>query len=378
MNQIPFIDLSRTTSRLTSVLSAWAHCLAHQKFVGGELVADFENKLAAVLGVQNVVACANGTDAIILALQAAELPRGARVALPNLTFWATFEAVVHAGFEPVLIDISERDLQMDYEALVEAIDAHGIKAVLLVHLFGWASADLERFRSLPLTHGIKVIEDGAQAFGVGLIHSGREETSIFADAGLATLSFYPAKVLGGCMDGGAVVVRDSETADRLRNLRDHGRAGHYLHSSIGWNSRMAGLQAAYLTEMLGVMPLLLEERRAIFSAYEGHLQNLTDEVNVKKPPATQRGNGYLNVLTLHRRAPEKIQKALRACGVETGRVYPVTIDQQPPALHACRAGDLSRSKNFCAKVLNLPLFPGMTSSEVERVCSSLRGVLHEG
>src|SRR5262249_9901474 len=187
------------------VARAVTGCLDRCEFVGGPRVSALEKKLASVLGVPNVVSCANGTDALIVGLQALGVKRGSKVALPNLTFWATFEAVVALGATPVLIDVDPDDLQMSLAALKSAHDAHRFDTAMLVHLYGWASAQLKEIRAFCKERNIALLEDGAQCFGVEAF--GRP---VLADATVATLSFYPAKVVGGAMDGGAVTMQSEE------------------------------------------------------------------------------------------------------------------------------------------------------------------------
>ena len=144
------------------------------------------------------------------------------MAIPNLTFWATFEAVVNVGATPVLLDIDPIDLQMDLGEFLRAHHSRRFDAVILAHLFGWCSAKLDEFRGICRDKRITLIEDGAQAFGVKF-----DGQSVFADADVATLSFHPAKLIGGIGDGGAVLTRSDRIAQRVSALANHGRTGHY-------------------------------------------------------------------------------------------------------------------------------------------------------
>src|SRR5262245_46039771 len=195
---IPFIDLHPMTRLVAdAVAPRWAHVLESCELVGGAGVQQLERELARYCGTRAAVACANGTDALLLALQAAGVKPGMHVALPNLTFWATFEAVAQLGAIPVLIDISPDDLQLDLGELQRAHERFRFQHAILVHLYGWASSQLSEIRTFSAGRDIRLIEDAAQAIGV--VAGGRP---LLADATLATLSFYPAKVIGGCMDGG--------------------------------------------------------------------------------------------------------------------------------------------------------------------------------
>jgi dTDP-4-amino-4,6-dideoxygalactose transaminase len=369
--KVPFVDLSRLVSRVREdVLEAWAGCLDSTAFVGGPRVAAFEAKLAAAVGVPRAVACANGTDALLVALQAAGVGRGMRVAVPNLTFWATFEAVAQLGGVPVLVDIDPDDLQMSVSELASAHDAHRIDAAVFVHLYGWTSARLHELRAFCREREIALVEDGAQSFGVEA--SGEP---VLAKADGATLSFYPAKVVGGAMDGGAITMQAEEREARARSLCNHGRAGHYTHAHVGWNSRMAEVQAAFLSRVLDEAPPILAARRATAAFYRERLKE-NRAIRVYGPPRGVVENGYLNVLTVEGRSGASIASALEAAGIGCARTYPETLDAQPPAKRAgaIAHGDLRWSRAFSASVVNLPLFFGIRDDEREAAARALLAV----
>jgi UDP-2-acetamido-2-deoxy-ribo-hexuluronate aminotransferase len=372
---VPFIDLSRLVTRIRGdVLEAWTECLDKCEFVGGPRVSAVEKKLAGVLGVPLVVSCANGTDALLVALQAQGVTRGMKVALPNLTFWATFEAVAQLGAVPVLVDIDPDDLQVSLDELRSAHDAHRFEALMLVHLFGWTSARLSEIRAFCKERGVAVVEDGAQCFGVEV--SGKP---VLAEADVATLSFYPAKVVGGAMDGGAVTVQTKEHEAFLRSICNHGRSDHYSYAHIGWNSRMGGLQAAFISRVLDEVPAILESRRTTAAWYRERLTSgpLAEKVRVYGPPAGVVENGYLSVLTVAGKRGQEVVDALKAAGIGAARTYPETMDVQPPAkaAGAITHGDLRHSKAFCESVVNLPLFFGMRDDERESAVDALSTVV---
>jgi dTDP-4-amino-4,6-dideoxygalactose transaminase len=373
---VPFIDLKRLVARIRGdVLADWSDCLDKTEFVGGPRVGAVEKKLAYVLGVPNVVSCANGTDALLVALQALGVKRGTKVALPNLTFWATFEAVAQLGAVPVLVDIDPDDLQVSLDELRSAHDVHRFEALMLVHLYGWTSARLLEIRAFCKERSIKVVEDGAQCFGVEAFGE-----PVLANAEIATLSFYPAKVVGGAMDGGAITVQSKEQEAFLRSVCNHGRSDHYSYAHIGWNSRMGGLQAAFLSRVLDELPVILEARRKSAAWYR---ERFTSDAAAKKqvrvfgPPAGVVENGYLNVITVEGKRGQEIVDALKASGIGAARTYPETMDVQPPAKAAGTIlhGDLRRSKAFSDNVVNLPLFFGMRDEEHEEAARAVLAVL---
>jgi UDP-2-acetamido-2-deoxy-ribo-hexuluronate aminotransferase len=368
---IPFIDLKRLVAEIrTDVIADWTACLDNTEFVGGPRVGAVEKKLATVLGVPTVVSCANGTDALLVALQALGVKRGMKVALPNLTFWATFEAVAQLGAVPVLVDIDPDDLHVSLDELKSAHDAHRFDALMLVHLFGWTSSRLSEIRAFCKDRNVALVEDGAQCFGVEV--NGKP---VLADAGIATLSFYPAKVVGGAMDGGAVTVQSKEHETFLRSICNHGRSDHYSYAHVGWNSRMGGLQAAFLSRVLDKVPAILESRRATATWYRERLASAKG-IKVFGAPAGVVENGYLSVLHVEGKRGQEVVDALKAKGVGAARTYPETMDVQPPAKAAGAIvhGDLRHSKAFCDKVVNLPLFYGMTADEREAAVAALLDV----
>jgi UDP-2-acetamido-2-deoxy-ribo-hexuluronate aminotransferase len=331
----------------------------HDFIGGGPTVRRFEAALAKKLDAKHAIACANGTDALQLALRACGIERGHRVAIPNLTFWATLEAVVNVGATPVLLDIDEDDFQMDINEFLRAHRARHFDAVVLVHLFGWCSSKLAEFRGVCRDKRITLIEDGAQAFGVK--YEGR---SVFADADVAMLSFYPAKVLGGIGDGGAVLTRSDRIAQRVRALANHGRVEHYEHTVVGWNSRMDAIQAAWLLRALEISDKVIEGRR---HANEGYWQSdmSTGEPIIWTAPSTVTPNAYLDVRQVNN--PKDIAARVREKGIETRHIYPCTLSNQRGAAGiAIPVGSLAKSQRFCERVINLPLWYGMTDEQVER------------
>lgn len=365
---VPFIDLSRLAQKVRGdVLPAWTECFDKCEFVGGPRVTAVEKKLASVLHVPHVVSCANGTDALIVGLQAAGVKRGMKVALPNLTFWATFEAVAQLGATPVLVDIDPDDLQMSLIEFKAAHDAHRFDAALLVHLYGWTSGRLEEFRTFCSGRNIGLVEDGAQCFGVEAFGS-----PILERAEIATLSFYPAKVIGGAMDGGAVTMQKKEHETFVRSICNHGRSDHYSYAHVGWNSRMGGIQAAFLGSVLDHVSEILASRRKAATFYRERFAN-EKRIRVYGPPPGIVENGYLNVLTVDGKKGQEIVDALKAAGIGCARTYPEPMDAQPPAktVGAIAHGDLRHSRRVCESVVNLPLFYGIREDECETSARAL-------
>lgn len=370
---VPFIDLRRFEP---DFLDRWAErcreISAATRFVGGPDVARLEAQLADACGVEAAVGCANGTDALQLALRALGIGAGDRVLLPDATFWATFEAVVNCAAVPVTVDVDPGDLQMDFELFRRAVEKHRPAAAILVHLYGWGSAHLEEFRAFCRERRLPLIEDAAQAYGT----EWRGE-SIFSGAQVSTLSFYPAKVLGACGDAGAVLVDDPELADRVRRLGNHGRTGHYHHGLVGWNSRLAGFDAAYLSLCMEYLPQRLASRRRAAERYREALAGLP-LIEAVAPPHDYRENGYLNVTRVEPARRGALEAILTDHGIGFGNTYPTAVSKQPGAagfLRAAVGGD--EADRLARSVLNLPLFAFITDDEIDRVVEVVRAGLEQ-
>lgn len=365
---VPFIDLSRLVSKVRAdVLPVWTECIDKCEFVGGPRVTALEKKLSGVLGVKHTIACGNGTDALIVALQGLGVKRGMKVALPNMTFWATFEAIVQLGATPVLIDVDPDDLQVSFAELKSAHEKHRFEAAILVHLFGWTSARLGEIRAFCKERNVMLLEDGAQCFGVEV-----DGKPVLAEAEVATLSFYPAKVVGGAQDGGAITTANAAREPYLRSLCNHGRSDHYSYAHVGWNSRMGAPNAAFIARVLDEVPSILESRRAAAEFYREKFKS-DARIRVYGPPAGVKENGYLNVMTIDGKKGADLVAALKTAGIGAARTYPETMDIQPPvkATGAILHGDLAVSKRFCESVVNLPLFYGITTAECEESANAL-------
>lgn len=367
---VPFIDITRTEKGFRERWLATVAAMTDKaQFVGGAAVASLEARLTERVGLGHAIGCANGTDAIQLALRALGVGRGDRVLVPDMTFWATFEAVVNVNAEPVTIDVSLTDGGVDISAFEEALIQAKPKAAIIAHLYGWGSAHLNDLRALCAKHGVSLVEDGAQCFGVSW-----RGKSIYAGAQIATTSFYPAKVLGAAGDGGAVFTNDGALADRVRMLANHGRTAHYGYGEVGWNSRLDALQAAFLEISLDYVDARIASRRASARYYREHLAALG--LPAMDVPAGYEENGYCNVILIPDTARKtRIEMALKDRSVGFGNIYPGPMAVQPGAkayLKGHYGGDAAAQ--LCAQVLNLPLFPYMTQAELDEVLDAVRSV----
>ncbi|MCB1159347.1 MAG: DegT/DnrJ/EryC1/StrS family aminotransferase [Leptospiraceae bacterium] len=364
---VPFIDIKRYEN---GFLDKWNHKVAEMSqnaaFIGGIEVQELEKELSAYAETRYCVSCANGTDALQLALRAVGVGAGDKVLLPDSTFWATFESVVNVSAEPYTVDINKEDLQMDFETFAKAVEEIKPKAAILVHLYGWASKDLQKFRELCTSKNIPLIEDGAQSFGVKV---GSE--SIYKNAHIATTSFYPAKVLGAAGDAGAVFTNDESLANTVRTLANHGRTTHYGHGLVGWNSRLDSLQAAFLRISLKEFPERLKSRQYWAKKYQEELPKLG--IRVLSPPEGIEENGYCNACLFSPEERTRLQDLLKEKGIGSGVIYPGAMSAQPGAKDFCKKSfDKGVTKEICSSILNLPLFPYMREDEFQEVITTLK------
>ncbi|MCZ8157313.1 MAG: DegT/DnrJ/EryC1/StrS family aminotransferase [Leptospira sp.] len=365
---VPFIDIKRFESGL---LDEWNDKVksmsAVAQFIGGSEVTDLETELCAWTGTKYALACANGTDAIQIALRAVGVGRGDKVLLPDSTFWATFESVVNVGADPYTVDTNPNDLQMDFESFKDAVEKVKPKAAIIVHLYGWGSAEIESFRKLCKDKNIPLIEDGAQCFGVKF-----KGEPIYKGALISTTSFYPAKVLGAAGDGGAVFTNDEELSITARRLANHGRTSHYEHGLVGWNSRLDSLQAAFLRISLRKLQSRIDSRRQSAEYFYKTLPSFG--INVIHPPKDYYENGYCNVTLVSPEERPKIEAVLKEKGIGFGNIYPGAMSDQPGAKpHIIeRLGKDQNAKRIASSVLNFPLFAYMTNDELEEIIAAIK------
>lgn len=345
--------------------AAIARVLDSGTYIHGRELTAFEAEFAQFLGAAGCVGVANGTDAIELALRALGVGAGDRVATVANTVSATVAAIVATGAEPVFVEIDPATMLMDAAALTETLradTARQIKAIVPVHLYGQA-CDMPAIMAAARAHGARVLEDCAQAHGARV--AGRT-AGTWGD--LAAFSFYPTKNLSALGDGGAVVGGDAGALERVRLLRQYGWRTRYVSDEHGRNSRLDELQAAILRARL---PRLAGENvyRGQLAAH--YLKTLADTALLL--PATADGRTHVwHQFVVRTPRREALRAALEAQGVFCGVLYPVPLHRQPA--YTCDVA-LPRTEQACAEVLSLPLHPGLTVVDVERVAAAVRSAL---
>jgi len=367
---VPFLDLGiQTRAVATDVRAALDRIMASGSFVGGGSVRRFERLFADHCGVEDCVGVANGTDAIELALRSVGLGRGDRVAIPANTFVATAEAVARVGATCVAIDCDDQYLLMDPERLDEACRQNAPDAVIAVDLHGQI-APIDDLAQVAGRHGAILIEDAAQSQGA--LQDGR---GIGHGVAAATTSFYPGKNLGAFGDAGAIVSRSAPIIEQIRLLGDHGSRVKYEHEVIGMNSRLDSFQAEVLLAKLVHLERWNAERRAAADRYH----ELLDSVPGLVRPRTRPGNVHVwHLYCIRIPGRDPVATALGNAGIATGIHYPTPVHRTAAFRDSVELGSPDGcpvADRASAELLSLPMFPGITGAQQERVAEELRSAL---
>ena len=342
--------------------AAWRATVQQAAFIQGPAVGEFAAALGAHLGGVHVVPCANGTDALTLALMSLDLPPGAEVIVPAFTYVATLEAAALLGLKPVLVDVQPDTFNIDPAAVRAALTPR-TGAVVAVHLFGQC-ADLEELTKICQAARVALIEDNAQALGATFNFVSGAVAYAGTVGEVGTTSFFPSKNLGCLGDGGALFTRDAARAALLRQLANHGQSQKYLHQRIGLNSRLDTLQAALLRVKLRHLPAAQAARQAVAARYDAALASLP---GVQIPARDLRSSHVFHQYTIKvagegRR--DALQNYLKENGVPSAVYYPLPVHAQPAyAYLGYRLGQFPVAERLCQQVLSLPVHPGLTAAQ---------------
>ena len=370
--QIPFVDLKKQYYLLREeIKAAIDRVLENSQFILGPEVKDFERKIASWCGVRYAVGVGSGTDAIKIALLASSVSPGDEVITTPFTFVATLETIVDIGAVPILADIEPDTYNISPEAIEQAITPR-TKAVLPVHLYGHA-VDMDPVMKLARNHGLKVIEDCAQALGSS--YDGQKVGGI-GDAGC--LSFFPSKNLGGYGDGGMVITNDGGIAERAAMLRNHGAVKSYHYDTTGFNSRLDAMQAAVLDVKLRHLDEWIASRRKIAGHYKSLLQDIDGIVT---PYEAAYGTHSFNYYTIRMEPTidrDSLRQHLNSLGIATMIYYPLCLHLQKAYQYlGYRKGDFPESERAQGQVLSLPMYPEIPADHVTEIVSGIKQYVYE-
>jgi dTDP-4-amino-4,6-dideoxygalactose transaminase len=361
---VPFLDLGLVHRPLKAdILEEIDELIETGAFTNGPQVGEFEAAFAAYCGSRDCVGVASGLDALRLALIAADIQPGDEVVVQANTFVATLEAITQAGGRPVVVDASEADLNIDVDA-VEAALTPRTRFLMPTHLYGQL-ADMRSIRRLVERRRLTVIEDACQA------HGASRDGIAAGTAGLAgAFSFYPGKNLGAFGDAGALVTSDESIGERMRALREHGQRRKYVHDVEGYTARLDTIQALVLLRKLPYLDDWNDDRRAAARAYSEQLAGVGD---LRLPPVAAGSEPVWHLYVVRTADPEGLAVFLRERGIGTGRHYPDPVHLSPAyAWLGHRGGEFPVSEDLGATCLSLPIFPGMTETQVDRVVAAIQ------
>ncbi len=368
---VKFIDLYRIYERYRDeVDEVIRNCFTHQRWVFGPELEAFESEVRNFLGVRYAMGVSSGTDALVLSLRALAIKRGQEffsrdqlVITTPFTFVATAESIIRSGASVLFVDIEEGDLNISVSAIEEAVKRYKgqVVGVVAVHLYG-RPCRIKEISELCSRYNLFLVEDCAQAFGAE--YNGRKVGG-FGDVG--AFSFFPTKNLPGIGDGGLVSTNDTELYEILTALRNHGGKDKYNIRHIGYNARLDTIQSAVLRIYLRHIKELISSRREIGEAYNKAFSQFTEKLRL--PPISNHIYNLYTLQILDNR--DRLVSELEKDGIGYGIYYPVLVSEMPPIKNYALSLPLPISQKAKERVLSLPCFPFMSSSEVQQVIQSV-------
>jgi dTDP-4-amino-4,6-dideoxygalactose transaminase len=364
---VPLLDLVAQYQTIKDdVLAALMAVIERQGFIMGPEVGRLEAEIARLSHTKHGVACASGTDALLLPLKALELRPGDEVITTPFTFFATAGTVHNAGGTPVFVDIDPATFNISPSAIEAAITPR-TRAIIVVHLFG-QMAPMEAIGPIAARHGLALIEDGAQSIGARRKVDGTWRMS--GELGsVGTLSFFPTKNLGAWGDAGLIVTQDDALAERLSRLRLHGGSRQYLHEEVGTNSRLDSLQAAVLLAKLPYLSRWTEARKQNAARYTAAFTGHPDIC----PPRVDPANDHIfHQYTVQVPRRDELQSWLKTRGIGHAVYYPLALHLQPCFAHlGYQPGSLPVAEAAMRTVLSLPIYPELTLEQQDTVIKAV-------
>ena len=364
---VPLLDLKAQHATIRDeVVAALMEVVDQQAFILGDPVAQLECSVAGLSQVKFAVGCANGTDAILLALRALGVAHGDEVVTTPFTFFATGGAIHNVGARPVFVDIDPRTYNIDPAQVTPAISPR-TKAVIAVDLFG-QMAPIELVKAAA--NGLPVIEDAAQSIGASRLIDGKKVMAGEA-AAIGTYSFFPSKNLGGYGDGGMMVTQDEALFEALMKLRTHGSRRTYYHEIVGYNSRLDALQAAVLRAKLPHLEAWSAARRRNAAYYDAAF---ADVAEIGTPWVDPANTSIYNQYTIRVSRRDELQAYLKELGIGSNVYYPLPLHLQPCFAYLGYAeGQCPEAEKAAREVLSLPVFPELATAQLDEVIAAVRG-----
>ncbi len=378
MNQIPLVDLHAQYEEVKDEMHGlWDEVLDSMYLYLGKNVKEFEKEFASYNNVKHCIGVGSGTEALLFTLKVVGVGKGDEVIAPSHTFFATIEAVIHAGAYPVMLDIDTKSYTLSVEDTREYIEKNCIKekeglrdkktgrilkAIIPVHIYGYP-ADMDGFNEIARKYGLFIIEDAAQAHGAE--YKGNKVGTL---GDLAAFSFYFSKNLGAFGEAGGVTTDNDEYDLIIRRLREHGQNGKYSHELVGFNSRLDELQAAVLRCKLKLLDGWNERRRKIAHFYNKALKGLP----VVTPEEAKDVFHVYHLYVIRSERRDKLFEHLKRSGIGCGMHYPLPIHlQEAMKGNGYKRGDLPKTEKIASEILSLPMYPHLTEEKAGKVVETI-------
>jgi dTDP-4-amino-4,6-dideoxygalactose transaminase len=370
MRDIQMVDLRAQYERIgPEIDTAIRSVLESTAFIKGPDVKLFEEELQHYMGVKHVISCANGTDALYLAMMVLGLKPGDEIITTNFTFIATVEVVALLGLKLIIVDPDPGTFNISTEAIKKAISPR-TKAIVPVHLFGQC-ADMESIMELAGLHGLYVIEDAAQATGTDYIFRDGSKRKAGTIGHIGTTSFFPSKNLGCYGDGGALYTNDDNFAKKLRSIANHGMKIRYHYDDIGINSRLDTIQAAILRVKLKYLSEFNDARRKVADLYDKALASLPVEIPERAGYSTHIFHQYTIKVKNGKR--DELKKYLESARIPSMVYYPGPLHMQEAYRYlGYGENDFPVTTDLCREVLSLPMHPDMEEEQIDHIISGIR------
>jgi UDP-2-acetamido-2-deoxy-ribo-hexuluronate aminotransferase len=375
-SNIQMVDLKGQYLKIKDEIDAAVlDCIASTQFINGPQVREFQAALEQYLNAKHVIPCANGTDALQIALMALELQRGDEVIVPSFTYVATAEVIGLLKLTPVMVDVDPNTFNITAEIIEKAITPK-TKAIVPVHLFGQC-ADMEPIMKLASKYNLAVIEDNAQAIGADYTFSNGIKQKAGTIAHIGTTSFFPSKNLGCYGDGGAIMTNDDQIAEKLRIIANHGQRKKYYHDVLGVNSRLDSMQAAILNVKLQYLDEYCAARQSVAKYYDRELGNIP---GVKTPVRVANSTHVFHQYTLQIPAEkrESLIAYLGEKGIPSMIYYPVPLYKQAAFSAYWPTGmELPVTEQLCKTVISFPIHTEMEEDLIHYITDSIKSFFHQ-
>jgi len=364
MKELQMVDLNSQYEKLQEEIdNSVLEVIRSSKFINGPQVKEFKSDLEKYLDVKHVIPCANGTDALQIAMMALDLQPGDEVITASFTYVATAEVIALLKLTPVLVDVNPQTFNIDTEALENAITPN-TKAIVAVHLFGQC-ADMERIMEIAKKHNLYVIEDTAQAIGAEYTFSNGKKQKAGTIGDIGATSFFPSKNLGCYGDGGAIFTNNDELGKKLQMIANHGQSVQYVHDEVGVNSRLDTIQAAILKAKLPHLDEYIAARNKAADYYDKAFAN---HPNLKTPYRDSKSNHVFHQYTLQTCEIDRdeLRKFLGEHGVPAMIYYPIPLHHQK-AYKSDRYndGDFPVTEALCKCVISLPMHTELDEEQLK-------------